>query len=96
MKFEWNEEKNRQNINKHGVSFEQATRIFDGFTIDRIDDRFLYDEVREFSLGIANHVLILAVVHTDRHGVCRINSAWPAINWERRHYESEVQKTFKL
>lgn len=27
--FEWNETKNRQNIKKHGVSFEEAEKVFD-------------------------------------------------------------------
>ncbi len=52
MLFEWDETKNRLNIHKHGISFEQAVKIFDGYTVDRIDDRFGYDEVRVFSLGI--------------------------------------------
>ncbi len=50
MLFEWDETKNRLNIHKHGISFEQAVKIFDGYTVDRIDDRFGYDEVRVFSL----------------------------------------------
>ncbi len=95
MNFEWDEDKNLQNIDKHGVSFEQAVRIFEGFTVDQIDDRFAYSEIREHSIGMANHALILAVVHTDRQGVCRIISARPALKWERRYYESEIQKTFK-
>ncbi|MEO4043273.1 BrnT family toxin [Hoeflea sp. CAU 1731] len=32
MEFEWDEDKNRRNIAKHGVSFEQAQKIFDGWT----------------------------------------------------------------
>ena len=51
MEFEWDEEKNRQNIEKHGVSFEQARHIFDGFTIDLVDDRFAYGEIRESASG---------------------------------------------
>lgn len=49
--FDWDEQKNQLNIAKHGVSFEQAKLIFDNFTVDRIDDRFFYDEIRYFSLG---------------------------------------------
>ena len=28
MRFEWDEEKNRQNRRKHGVSFEEAKTVF--------------------------------------------------------------------
>ena len=39
MLFEYNEEKNRQNIKKHGISFRSAARVF--FDFDRIE---FYDE----------------------------------------------------
>ncbi len=94
MKFEWDDDKNRQNIAKHGVSFEQAKHIFDGFTVDSIDDRFVYEETRELSLGMIANVIILAVVHTDRDGVCRIISARPALRKEKVRYEKEIRKAF--
>ena len=28
MQFEWDEEKNRKNIKKHGISFELAAKVF--------------------------------------------------------------------
>ena len=40
MMFEWDEAKNRQNIARHGLRLEDARKIFEGFTVDRIDDRF--------------------------------------------------------
>ena len=39
MLFEYDEEKNRQNIRKHGISFRSAARVF--FDYDRIE---FYDE----------------------------------------------------
>ncbi len=39
MVFEYDEEKNRKNIQKHGISFRSAARVF--FDYDRIE---LYDE----------------------------------------------------
>ena len=94
MKFEWDEDKNQSNIKKHGVSFEQACAIFDGFTLDFIDDRYDYGELREMSIGRVEQVIYLAVIHTDRDGVRRIISARQASKKERKHYEKEIQKTF--
>jgi uncharacterized protein len=94
--FDWDEQKNHLNIAKHGVSFEQAKLIFDNFTVDRIDDRFLYDEIRYFSLGRVGNATFLAVSHTDRNGVCRIISARPALKHERRLYEQEIRKAFEF
>ena len=34
--FEWDEAKNRQNIRKHGIDFNAAKEIFDGFVMTRI------------------------------------------------------------
>ena len=39
LRFEYDPEKNRKNIEKHGISFQSAARVF--FDYDRIE---LYDE----------------------------------------------------
>lgn len=44
MIFEYNEEKNQKNIQKHGISFRNAARVF--FDYDRIE---LYDEENSIS-----------------------------------------------
>ena len=94
MKFEWDEGKNQSNIEKHGVSFEDAIRVFDGFTVDIVDDRYAYEELREISIGVANGVSILVVVHTDRDDICRIISARPALRKERKTYDQKIQSAF--
>ena len=92
MKFEWDDNKNNTNIEKHGVSFEQAAKIFDGFTVTNIDSREDYGEEREISIGMLDGIAVLVVVHTDRNGVCRIISARQARKDERNRYEQEIQK----
>ncbi|MGB0696388.1 MAG: BrnT family toxin [Rhodospirillaceae bacterium] len=94
MIFEWDEDKNRQNIAKHGLSFESATGIFDGFTLNSIDNRFEYGEIREISIGMIETVAVVSVVHTDRNGRCRIISARPAVRSERLRYEKALRKAF--
>lgn len=56
--------------------------------------RFEYGEEREISIGVVAAIAYLAVVHTNRDGVCRIISARQASRNERKHYEEEIQKTF--
>ena len=92
--FEWDEAKNRTNIEKHGVSFEQASRIFEGLTLTVIDDRFDYSEVRKIAIGLIDRIAYLAVVHTDRAGNIRIISARPARKTERKRYDEAIQKAF--
>jgi len=47
MKFEWDDEKNLTNQEKHGVSFEEAREVFeDPFQISKLDHCFNYFEER--------------------------------------------------
>ncbi len=92
MEFEGDEAKNRRNIEKHGVGFELARRIFEGPVFTWIDDREDYGEVREISIGIAGGIAALVVVHTDRHDLTRIISARPASRAERRIYGQKIRQ----
>jgi len=94
MEFEWDDDKYRQNITKHGVRFEDAIRIFDGFTVNLVDERFDYGEVREIIIGLIDGCAIVVVIHTDRNGKIRIISARPAIKSERKMYEKAIHKVF--
>jgi uncharacterized DUF497 family protein len=40
MKYEWDEAKNRTNVAKHGLSFEDAEQVFAGPCVTFEDDRF--------------------------------------------------------
>ena len=90
--FEWDENKNRTNQNKHRVSFEVASLIFDDPNIISIlDERFDYPEERWISLGLASNRVELVVAHTvmeneDGEEVIRIISARRATNAEKEKY----------
>lgn len=92
MVFEWDEQKNLGNIEKHGIRFEDAQKIFDGPVLTLIDDRNDYGEVRETSLGQIKSMVVLMVVHTDREGITRLISARKATRKERQRYEEAIQK----
>lgn len=86
MRFEWDENKNKANKKKHGVSFEAATFVFsDPIALSKIDDR--YDEERWNTIGKAGN-RILFVAHTvreeDHEEIIRIISAREATAAERR------------
>jgi uncharacterized DUF497 family protein len=74
--FEWDEKKAKQNIKKHGISFEEAATVFgDPFSITIYDPLHSGDEDRFVILGISNKNRVLVVVHTDRDERIRIISA---------------------
>ncbi|WP_375497327.1 BrnT family toxin [uncultured Nostoc sp.] len=94
MKFEWDKNKNQQNIQKHGISFEEATEIFNGVVFTSIDERYDYEEIREISIGSIQGIVIITVAHTDRNGKIRLISARKATPKERRtYYEYLAQST---
>lgn len=94
MDFEWDEDKNKANIGKHGVSFEKARRIFEGPVVTKVDTRFDYGELREVSLGMVDGILILTVVHAEpKEDTIRIISARKANKQERKIYESKIRSS---
>ena len=95
MRYTWNEEKNRRNLVLHGIAFEDAVLIFDGPTVEVVDDRFDYGEERIYAIGIVNGVEI-TVIYADRK--CkrqseerRIISAWRSEPHERRRYWQSIE-----
>ena len=65
MLFEWDEAKSRRNLNERGFGFEYAARIFLGPTLERLDNRRDYGEVRIQAIGRVTDD-ILFVVYADR------------------------------
>jgi len=46
MRYSWDESKNRRDLRLHGIAFQDAVRIFEGPTLEKVDDRFDYGERR--------------------------------------------------
>lgn len=92
MIFEWDENKNRINKAKHGVSFDAAKMVFfDTYCITRFD-RVEDGEDRWHTVGQVNGVLMFLVVHTTQYNnqteIIRIISARRPSRHERRLYEN--------
>ncbi|MBV9560835.1 MAG: BrnT family toxin [Bradyrhizobium sp.] len=81
--FEWDEDKSKANRQKHGIDFEDATRIFYGPVLLRRSAR--NDEERWIAIGSLENKLI-AVVFTRRAEVIRIISSRRARKNEERTY----------
>ena len=84
--FEWDENKNRSNQRKHGLSFEEAKEVFGD------DDAVAYPghekdgENRILLVGKTIGRLIIAVVFTMRKQIYRIISARQARKEEVQDY----------
>ena len=91
--YEWDADKNRKNVEKHGIDFQTAKRIFDNPIVTRRDERKDYKEIRYISIGVIDKIAVIVVVHTNREGRTRLISARPASRRERRIYYEQIQKT---
>jgi uncharacterized DUF497 family protein len=88
MEFEWNQDKASLNLQKHGVSFQEAATVFnDPLSVTFPDPDHSMLENRYVIIGISRLGLILVVAHTDRGDSIRIISARKATRQERRFYE---------
>lgn len=86
MEFEWDEAKNRSNLEKHGVDFADAAAVFaDPLHLTMPDDRFSYGEQRYIIIGSVDERMHV-VVYTVRDEVIRIISARKANMRERSRY----------
>lgn len=89
IRFEWDENKNRINQNKHKVSFAEAQTVFcdeEALIID--DPEHSEEEERFIILGLSNKANLLVVCHCYRASdtVIRIISARKATTTESKQY----------
>ena len=89
--FEWDAQKEISNIQKRGIDFTTASRIWDGRVFERIDARHHYGEVRYQAFDIAAN-RILTVVFTWRAETRRLISARRASAYEKKLFETEIAK----
>ena len=91
--FEWDERKAAENLQKHGVSFEEAASTFGdpvSLTID--DPAHSADEDRFVILASSARRRLLVTVFTERGDRIRIISARRATDDEQAQYEQRFQK----
>jgi uncharacterized protein len=95
MIFEWDEDKNRTNVKKHRLSFENAANAFDDPLHQSFFQGVVDNEERWETTGAIGGFLVVVVVTTPRwrngEEVTRVISARRATKRERKGYEEENQ-----
>lgn len=91
LNCEWDNDKERKNFKKHGVSFVEAATVFDDPFNQTIDDLLhSTEEYRFITIGYSDRQRLLVVVHTDRGDNIRIISGRVATPRERRMYDEGI------
>lgn len=90
--FEWDEDKARNNLVKHQVSFEEAKTVFgDPLSVTISDPDHSRDEDRYLDIGRSAGDRLLVVVYTERDTAIRLISCRRATQAERRIYEEGTE-----
>lgn len=90
LQFKWSPEKAASNLTKHGVSFAEASTVFDDpLSITVFDPDHSADEDRFIIIGASHAGRLLMVAHTERGDTIRIISARPLTRAERKAYAEQ-------
>lgn len=87
MRFEWDAAKAAANLEKHGITFEEASTVFADELSLTYPDPDITGEARYLVFGLSSADRYLVVVHAERSGIIRIISARRLTPKERRDYE---------
>jgi uncharacterized DUF497 family protein len=90
--FEWDARKAKGNLRKHGITFDEATTLFDDALASIFpDEDHSGAEEREILVGYSILNRLLLVCFTERKGRVRIISARKATASERNDHEKHLQ-----
>ena len=88
MRLEWDARKARENLRKHGVSFEEASSVFfDPLSATGDDPDHSAGERRLVTFGVSSSGGLLVVAHAETGDAIRIISARRITRAERKLYE---------
>ena len=91
MKFEWDEDKNRENIRHHRIDFGDVPPVFDGPMIVALDTRKNYGEDRLVGIGLLINSVVVVVFVERIDDTIRIISARKAERHEREKFKKEIR-----
>jgi uncharacterized DUF497 family protein len=86
LQFEWDENKNQQNIRKHHLDFQDITTAFYNPMLIKLDTRYHYNEERYIAIGSINTCEIVVVYTERQQNRIRIISARKALKHESEYY----------
>ncbi|MCH8511907.1 MAG: BrnT family toxin [Kiritimatiellae bacterium] len=91
MKFEWDEEKNNQNITKHGIDFRDVVEMFHHPMLTQLDTRRDYGEDRWIGIGLLKNIVAVTVfLEWEDEETIRIISARKATRHESKEYHQRI------
>jgi uncharacterized DUF497 family protein len=91
VNFEWDEDKNQENIRKHGFDFADAWELFEAPMRTALDTRADYSEARWKGIGhLGNRIVVVVFTERDEDTI-RIISLRKALKHERKKFEEALR-----
>lgn len=90
--FEWDNNKERINKEKHNITFSQGSEVFNYPRVTLVDNRKDYGKTRYIAIGRNKEYFFMTVVYTIRDDRIRIISARTTNKKERNIYDNCYQK----
>lgn len=91
MNFEWDEDKNQENIRKHGFDFADAWEIFEAPMRVALDTKEDYGEDRWNGIGLLGNRIVVVVFTERGEDTIRIISLRKALKHERKKFEEALR-----
>jgi len=92
LQFEWDDQKAKQNFQKHRITFEAAKTVFrDPLAYIFNDPAHSASENREIIIGHDDKNRLVLVCFTERNTVIRLISARLATKKEQKDYEQHTK-----
>ena len=91
MNFEWDEDKNQENIRKHGFDLADAWEIFEAPMLAYLDTKEDYDEDRWSGIGLLGNRIVIVVFTERGEDTIRIISLRKALKHERKKFEEALR-----
>jgi uncharacterized DUF497 family protein len=90
VNFEWDENKNQENIRKHGFDFSDAWQIFQAPLVTDLDLGTDYGEDRWIVIGLLGSRTVVVTFTLRGAQTIRIISLRKAFRHERKKFEEEI------
>ena len=92
MRFEWDDNKNTEDIRKHGLDFADAWQVFQNPMLAKLDDREDYGENRWIGIGIISSGIVVVFIFTEKdQETIRMISMRKATKNECTRYEKAIK-----
>ena len=91
MQFEWDEQKRKTNIRKHGFGFRDAWKVFNSPMLVAPDDRQDYSEDRWIGIGMLEGRIVVIIFTERNDDTIRTISMMKALTHEKIRYEQHLR-----